>query len=191
MASQANAVKQEELQLPTPGTWEIDQAHSSVGFVARHLMVAKVRGGFGNFSGQVTIGATPEASSVAATIDASSINTADEMRDGHLRSPDFLNVEKYPTLQFRTTKVTQTGPTSLRADGQLTIRGLARPVSLDIEYLGLASDPFGNEKAVFSAATEIDREDWDITWNKALETGGVLVGRKVKIELEIQAVRKP
>jgi polyisoprenoid-binding protein YceI len=154
-------------------------------------MVAKVRGGFGKFSGSVTIGETPEDSSVTATIDAASIHTSDEMRDGHLRSPDFLDVEKYPTLEFKSTKVEQTGDTSLRADGELTIRDVTRPVSLDIDYLGLANDPFGNEHAVFSAQTEVDREEWGITWNKALETGGVLVGRKVKIELEIQAIRKP
>ena len=191
MARQATAQRVSEVQLPSPGTWEIDPSHSNVGFVARHLMVAKVRGGFDRFSGTLTIGQRPEDASVTATIDAASINTADETRDGHLRSPDFLDVANHPTLEFRTTGVDQTGETSLLAAGELTIRGVTRPVVLDIEYLGLASDPFGNEKAVFSAETEIDREDWDITWNKALETGGVLVGRKVKIELEIQAVRKP
>ena len=190
MASQATAQKQAELQLPATGTWQIDAAHSSVGFVARHLMVAKVRGAFETFSGAVTIGERPEDASVEATIDAASINTSDDMRDGHLRSPDFLDVEKYPALTFRTTKVARSGETTLRADGELTIRDVTRPVSLDISYLGLVADPFGNDHAVFSAETEIDREEWGITWNKALETGGVLVGRKVKIELEIQAVRK-
>jgi polyisoprenoid-binding protein YceI len=191
MTNLATAIEESKLELPSPGIWEIDPSHSTVGFVARHLMVAKVRGGFGSFSGTVTIGERPEDAKVEATIEAASIDTADDTRDGHLRSPDFLDVEKYPTLSFTTTRVEQTGPVSLRADGRLTIRGVARPVSLDITYLGLAQDPFGNSKAVFSAETEIDREDWGITWNKALETGGVLVGRKVKIELEIQAVRKP
>jgi len=190
MASQATAGDQDAVQMPGAGVWDIDAAHSSVGFVARHLMVAKVRGSFGTFSGSVTIGERPEDSSVTAILDAVSINTSDEMRDGHLRSPDFLDVEKYPTLEFRTTKVEQTGATTLRADGELTIRDVTRPVSLDVSYLGLVADPFGNDHAVFSAETEIDREEWGITWNKALETGGVLVGRKVKIELEIQAVRK-
>jgi polyisoprenoid-binding protein YceI len=189
--AQATARKVSELQLPTPGTWDIDQAHSNVGFVARHLMVAKVRGGFSAFSGNVTIGERPEDSSVTATIDAASIVTGDEMRDGHLRSPDFLDVEKYPTLEFRTTRVRQTGESTLQAEGELTIRGVTRPVTLDVEYLGLAMDPFGNEHAAFSATTEIDREEWGITWNKALETGGVLVGKRVKIELDIQAIRKP
>ena len=190
MASQATARKAEGLVLPTPGTWEIDASHSSVGFVARHLMISKVRGAFAKVSGQLTIGETPEASSVVATIDAASIDTGEPTRDAHLRSPDFLDVEKYPTLAFRSTYVKQLDETSLRLDGDLTIRGATRPVSLEVRYEGLVTDPFGNEKAAFSAETEIDREDWGITWNKALETGGVLVGKRVKIELEIQAVRK-
>ena len=190
MARQGTATAVQALRLPEPGTWQIDTSHSSVGAVARHLMVAKVRGHFSRFSGTVTIGATPEESSVVASIDAASIETADEQRDGHLRSPDFLDVATYPTLEFRSTKVTQTGETSLRAEGVLTIRGIERPVTLHVEYLGLADDPFGNTHAVFSAATEIDREEWGMTWNKALETGGVLVGRRLKIELEIQAIRK-
>src|SRR5881396_2700318 len=114
MASQATAGEQDAVQVPGAGVWDIDAAHSSVGFVARHLMVAKVRGSFGTFSGSVTIGERPEDSSVTAILDAVSINTSDEMRDGHLRSPDFLDVEKYPTLEFRTTKVEQTGATTLR-----------------------------------------------------------------------------
>jgi polyisoprenoid-binding protein YceI len=190
MASQSAVAVVEALGRPETGTWEIDTHHSSVGAVARHLMVAKVRGHFSQFSGTVTIGETPEQSSVVATIDAASIDTADERRDAHLRSPDFLDVEAHPTLEFRSTKVTRVGDTSLRADGVLTIRGIERPVVLDIEYLGLADDPYGNAHAVFSAQTEIDREEWGMTWNAALETGGVLVGRRLKVELEIQAIRK-
>lgn len=190
MAGQATARKLEAPELPAPGTWQIDPAHSSVSAVARHLMVAKVRGHFSSFSGALTIGDTPETSSVVATIDAASIDTAEEMRDAHLRSPDFLDVENHPTLEFRSTSVEQVGETTLRVDGELTIRGVARPVSLDVKYLGLANDPFGNTHAVFSAITEIDREEWGMTWNKALDTGGVLVGKRFKIELEIQAIRK-
>ena len=190
MASQATARKVEELALPTPGTWEIDDSHSSVGFVARHFMISRVKGRFQSVSGQLTIGATPEASSVAATMDAASIDTADATRDAHLRSPDFLDVEKYPTLEFRSTYARQLDESTLRLDGDLTIRDVTRPVSLEVSYLGLLNDPMAGERVAFSAETEIDREDWGITWNKALETGGVLVGRKVKIELEIEAVRK-
>lgn len=191
MARQAAAQKAHEVQLPQPGTWVIDPSHSTVGAVARHLMVSKVRGRFNNFSGELRIGETPESSSVVATIDAASIDTAEPTRDAHLRSPDFLDVEKHPTLEFASTAVGQTGLASLRVDGDLTIRGVTRPVSLDVTYDGLITDPFGNAKAIFTAETEIDRELWGMTWNKALETGGVLVGRRLKIELEIQAVRKP
>ena len=190
MAARASATAVRERQLPAAGVWEIDTAHSSVGAVARHLMVAKVRGHFSRFNGTVTIGATPEESSVVATIDAASIDTADERRDAHLRSPDFLDVENYPTLEFRSTKVTQTGEATLQADGDLTIRGVTRPVSLAVEYLGLATDPYGRDHAVFSASTEIDREKWGMTWNAALETGGVLVGPRFKIELDIQAIKQ-
>jgi polyisoprenoid-binding protein YceI len=171
--------------------WEIDPSHSSVGAVARHLVVSKVRGRFTSFSGTVTIGDTPERSGVVATIDAASIDTAEPKRDAHLRSADFLDAESYPTLEFRSTAVEQTSPSTLRVDGDLTIRGITRPVSLDVGYGGLISDPFGNAKAIFSAQTEIDREDWGMIWNAALETGGVLVGKRLQIELEIQAVRKP
>jgi polyisoprenoid-binding protein YceI len=189
MAGRTAVAAVQPIEKPLPGTWEIDAAHSSVGAVARHLMVAKVRGHFSRFSGTVTIGATPEESSVVATIDAASIDTADERRDAHLRSHDFLDVENHPTLEFRSTKVTQVGDTSLRADGELTIRGVTRPVTLDVEYFGLATDPWDRAHAVFSARAEIDREEWGMTWNQALETGGVLVGRKLKVELEIQAIK--
>jgi polyisoprenoid-binding protein YceI len=190
MASQAVVRQEQGLQIPAPGAWEIDPSHSSVEAVARHLMISKVRGRFGAFSGTLTIGDTPQRSSVVATISAASIDTGDERRDAHLRSPDFLDAENHPTLEFRSTKVRQVGETKLWLDGALTIRGVTRPVSLDVNYLGLVTDPFGNDKAVFTAETELDREDWGMTWNAALETGGVLVGRKLKIELEIQAVRK-
>ena len=190
MAREATARARENVRLPAPGVWEIDPSHSSVGAVARHLVVSKVRGRFTSFTGTVTIGETPEESGVQATIDATSIDTAEPKRDAHLRSADFLDAETYPTLEFRSTAVEQTGPSTLRVDGDLTIRGISRPVSLDVGYGGLISDPFGNAKAIFSAHTEIDREDWGMTWNAALETGGVLVGKRLQIELEIQAVRK-
>ncbi|MGH2795161.1 MAG: YceI family protein [Actinomycetota bacterium] len=191
MSNQAAARSLDGIALPAPGVWEIDPSHSSVGAVARHLMVSKVRGRFTSFAGRVTIGETPEGSAVEATIEAASIDTAEPKRDAHLRSPDFLDAARYPTLDFRSTAVKQTGPTSLSVDGDLTIRGITRPVTLEVGYGGLISDPFGNAKAIFSAQTEIDREDWGMTWNAALETGGVLVGKRLQIELEIQAVRKP
>lgn len=181
----------DEVEIPVAGTWEIDPSHSVVGFSVRHLMVAKVRGRFGSFAGTLDIAERPEDSSVAVTIDTASIDTRDEKRDAHLRSPDFFDAEQYPTLSFRSSGFLQTGATSFELPGELTIRGVARPVTLAVDYEGLTPDPWGNTRAVFSAKTEIDREDWGLTWNMALESGGVLVGKSVKIELEIEAVYKP
>ncbi len=191
MANQATARRLDEVELPEPGVWEIDQAHSSLSFVARYLMVSKVRGRFDRFHGSVTIGVHPGQSAVTATIDAASINTANEQRDGHLRSPDFLDVENFPTLRFRSTSVKQIGGNSLLLSGELTIKDITRPVDLEVSFEGLAADPSGSSKVAFSAETEIDREEWGMTWNQALETGGVLVGKRVKIQLEISAIRKP
>ncbi|NNK90981.1 MAG: YceI family protein [Acidimicrobiia bacterium] len=173
---------------PEIGTWAIDPTHTTVGFTVRHLMAAKVRGSFKAFSGTITIGDTPEASSVTVSIDAASIDTGVVDRDGHLRSPDFLDVETFPSLEFVSTGVRANGD-GYHVDGELTVRGVAKPVTLDLDYLGLMTDPWGNDKAMFSAVTEIDREQWGLTWNQALETGGWLVGKKVTIELEVQAAK--
>jgi polyisoprenoid-binding protein YceI len=173
--------------LPVAGTWTIDASHSSVEFIVRHLMVAKVRGRFSDFSGTIHVGDTHEASSVEVEISPASITTGDPGRDGHLTSPDFFDVEQYPTIGFRSTGVRSVGD-HFEVDGDLTVHGVAKPVTLDLEYQGSITDPFGNDKAVFSATTEVDREDWGLTWNQALESGGVLVGKKAKIEIEIEAV---
>lgn len=174
-------------QIPAAGTWVIDPVHSNLGFVARYLMVTKVRGHFNDFSGTIHIADGPELSSVEVTITAASIDTENEMRDNHLRSPDFLDVERFPTLQFKSTKVEQTGDNELRVIGDLTIRDVTRPVVLEATFEGATSDLMGNSRVAFSATTEIDREDFGITWNQTLETGGVLVGRKIRIELETLA----
>ena len=174
------------ITLPRTGVWTIDPAHTVVGFAARHLVAAKVRGSFKTFSGKIDIAASAEDSSVEVSIDAASIDTGVADRDAHLRSPDFLDTENFPTLEFRSTAVRSTG-SSYEVDGELTIRGVARPVTLQMAYLGVMSDPWGNEKAMFSASTEIEREEWGLTWNQALEAGGWLVGKTVSIELEIQA----
>ncbi|HUF85334.1 MAG TPA: YceI family protein [Acidimicrobiia bacterium] len=171
----------------TPGVWEIDASHSNVEFVARHLL-SKVRGRFAGFEGAITIGDDPSGSSVEATIDAASVDTGNPDRDAHLRSPDFLDVEQFPQLSFRSTAVTEDGEDRYRVDGDLTVRGVTRPVTLELEYLGWSDDPWGGKRAGFSAITEIDRHDFGATWNLAVETGGVVVGRKVRIELEIEAV---
>lgn len=176
-------------QVPPAGTWEIDTAHSSVVAVAKHMMVAKTRGHFGSFNGTLHVGETPEESWAEATIDAATIDTGVEMRDNHLRSADFLDVETYPAITFRSTKVEVTGEDTFRLHGDLTIRGKTQPVILDVEYQGMVGDPKGN-RAGFSATGEIDREAFGMTWNMAIESGGVLVGKRLKIELEIEAIHQ-
>jgi polyisoprenoid-binding protein YceI len=174
--------------LPTTGTWAIDPTHTVIGFTARHLVAAKVRGNFKAFSGDIEISGSPETSSVSVSIDAASIDTGVADRDGHMRSADFLDVDNHPTLEFRSSSVRPVEG-GYEVAGDLTIRGTALPVSLEMEYLGVVTDPWGNEKALFSAQTEINREDWGLVWNAPLETGGMLVGKKVKIELEVQAAQ--
>jgi polyisoprenoid-binding protein YceI len=170
------------------GDWKIDQAHTNLSFVARYLMVTKVRGRFADFDGTLHIGETPEQSWVEISIDAASIQTDNETRDEHLRSADFLAVERFPKLTFKSTRIERTGDTSLRVTGDLTIRDVTRPVVLDAEFEGTAKGMRGDTRVGFSATTEIDREEWDVMWNMALETGGVVVGRRVRIELDVQAI---
>jgi polyisoprenoid-binding protein YceI len=172
----------------TPGTWTIDASHSRVGFVARHLMIAKTRGHFASFSGTITVPADRLGATVEATVDAASVTTGDPARDGHLRSADFFDVETHPTWSLRSTGVkADGGDYVLLAD--LTVRGVTRPVEFELEFEGVTQDPWGNTKAGFSATTDISRKEWGLEWNVALETGGVLVGDKVKIELEIEAAK--
>jgi polyisoprenoid-binding protein YceI len=175
---------------PASGTWELDASHTSVHFNVRHLMAAKVRGTFTALSGTVDMGDTPETSSVQVSIDAGSIDTGDADRDAHLRSPEFLDVEQYPTLEFVSTAVRPAG-NAWAIDGELTLVGVTRPVTLDMEFHGLVNDPWGNSKAVFSASTKFDREDWGLTWNAALETGGWLVGKTISIDIDVQAAKVP
>ncbi|MGE5829720.1 MAG: YceI family protein [Micromonosporaceae bacterium] len=175
--------------VPQPGTFTLDSAHTTVGFVARHLMVSKVRGAFGQVSGEVTIGANPLDSTVQARIAAASIDTGQPDRDQHLRGTDFLDVERFPELTFTSRQVSRRGDTYVVA-GDLTIRDVTHEVELVVEFEGLARSPWGQEVIGFTATTEIDREDFGITWNQALETGGVLVGKKVRIEISAEAVRQ-
>ncbi len=174
--------------LPTTGTWTIDPTHTTVGFSARHLMAAKVRGSFKTFSGTIDINEAPEDSTVAVSIDASSIDTGVADRDNHLRSPDFLDVENFGSLEFASRAVRPVAG-GYEVDGDLTIRDTARQVTLKMEYLGVMADPWGNEKAIFSASTQINREDFGLTWNAPLEAGGWLVGKTVDIEIEVQAAK--
>jgi polyisoprenoid-binding protein YceI len=176
--------------LPAAATWVVDKSHTRLGFVAKHLMVTKVRGGFTDFEGFVTIGDTPEQSHAEAVIKTASLTTGDEKRDGHLHSPDFLDVEKYPEMKFRSTKIEQTAGDEFRVEGELTIKDITNPVVVNVTFDGLAQDPWGGERVGFSGVAEIDREAWGMTWNQALEAGGVLVSKKVKLELDVQAIRQ-
>jgi polyisoprenoid-binding protein YceI len=183
-AAQAEA----ELRLPSPGIWKIDPAHTSIEAVARHLMITKVRGKFSEFDGTFEVGERPEETKISLTIKAASIDTRDAKRDGHLRSPDFLDVERFPTIEFVSTGVKPAGD-GWNVTGDLTIRGITVPVVIESAYLGVVTDPFGNDKAIFSGSTELDREAFGMTWNVALESGGVLVGPRLAVELEVQATR--
>lgn len=178
------------LTIPAPGTYQLDPAHKRVGFVARHMMVSKVRGEFGEASATITVAEDPTQSSVTATIQAASIDTGVADRDNHLRSGDFLDVEKFPTLEFRSTGIKSVDGNRFVLTGELTIKDVTRTVDLDVEFEGCGRSPFGQDIFGFSASTEIDREDFGLTWNVALETGGVLVGKKVKIEIEGEAIRQ-
>jgi polyisoprenoid-binding protein YceI len=178
------------ITLPTTGTFALDRSHTQVGFVARHLMVSKVRGRFTDFEGTIIVADDPSASSVEVTIQAASINTNDENRDNHVRNIDFLSVEEFPTLSFRSTKVELKPRGDWKVYGDLTVRGVTRPVVLDVEFEGVIQDPWGNQRLGFTASGEIDRNDFGVSFNAALETGGFVVSPKVKLEIEAEAVRQ-
>ena len=174
----------------TTTNWNIDATHSGINFSIRHMVVSKVRGRFARYTGTVDLDETDLTRSVVeATIDASSIETGTPQRDAHLRSPDFFDVEKYPELRFRSRRIEQLGTARYRLVGDLTIRDVTREVSLDVEYGGRAKDPWGNERIGFIATTSLDRKDFGLRWNQVLEAGGVLVGDRVDVELEVQAVK--
>ena len=172
----------------TPGAWSVDASHSTVSFVARHLVVAKVRGQFTEFAGTITVADDRLQTKVEATVQATSIDTRDEGRDGHLRGEDFFDVANHPTWTLVSTGIEGAGSNYvLHTD--LTIKGITKPVDFDLEFEGVATDPWGNTKAGFTAEAEINRKEWGLEWNVALEAGGVLVGEKVKITLEIEALK--
>ena len=172
------------------GTWTIDASHTRIGFVARHAMVTKVRGAFNEFEGSAVVDPADFAGSTAAlTIKAASIDTRNGQRDDHLRSNDFLAMDDHPEITFVSTRVAQTGATSLEVTGDLTIKGVTRSVTVPFEFEGLATDPFGNLRAGFEGSVAINRKDYGITWNAALETGGVLVSDKIVLEFEVSAIK--
>jgi polyisoprenoid-binding protein YceI len=178
------------VEVPTPGDWVFDTAHTNLMFVARYAMLTKVRGHFAAFEGTIHVAERPEDSSVELTIDAASITTNNDMRDNHLRSGDFLDLENHPTLTFKSAKIEVLGKDRLRVAGDLTIRGVTKEVVLDVEYAGVLKDAFGRTRVAFATSLEIDRDEFGVSWNAALESGGVLVGKKIQIELEIQALPK-
>jgi len=174
--------------IPVAGVYDLDGAHTSVEFVGRHLMITKVRGRFSDVRGRITIGEEPENSHVDVEIGAASVSSGNDDRDAHLRSPDFFDVEHYPTITFRSTAVTALPDSTWEVVGDLTVRDTTRPVTLQVDFDGADISPVGDERIGFSAATDINREDFGLTWNMALETGGLLVGKTARIELAVQAI---
>ncbi|OEV10950.1 polyisoprenoid-binding protein YceI [Streptomyces sp. Amel2xB2] len=173
------------------GDYELDPTHTRIGFVARHAMVTKVRGAFNEFTGTAHIdGEKPEQSSVELVIKAESIDTRNADRDGHLRSNDFLKMDEYPEITFRSTGVRQDGDDAFEVTGDLTIKGVTRSVTIPLSFEGQATDPFGNSRIGLEGSTTINRQDFGVSWNAPLETGGLLVSDKVTLEFEISAVKK-
>jgi polyisoprenoid-binding protein YceI len=177
-------------EVPAAGDYVLDASHSHVGFSVRHLMVSKTKGRFAEVSGTVHIADDPLESFVEVDIPVASIDTRDEARDGHLRSPDFFDAENHPTIHYRSTKITPAGSRRWIADGELTVRGVTRSVPLDLTFEGGAKDPWGNNRIGFTASAELDREDFGLTWNQALETGGVLVGKQVRIDIDAETIQQ-
>ena len=172
------------------GTYAIDPSHSRIGFVARHAMVTKVRGSFNEFDGSGYFDAeNPTNSHLQLTIQATSIDTRNDDRDGHLKSNDFFDMETYPEITFASTAVDQLDDSTYRVTGDLTIKDVTKSVAVDFEFAGTAVDPFGNHRIGFEGSTTVNRKDWGLTWNAALETGGVLVSEKVTLEFEVSAIR--
>ena len=171
------------------GTWTVDPVHSEVSFVVRHMMVSKVRGRFDKFEGTITTAPDPLQSTVTATVDLASVNTGNDTRDNHIRSADFFHVEKHPTMTFRSTAISPDGDDYL-LDGELTLRGISRPVTFKLELNGFGPDPYGGTRAGFSATAEINRTDWGVSFNGTIPGAGtaVVLSEKVTINLEIEAV---
>jgi polyisoprenoid-binding protein YceI len=178
-----------EIDFPTAGTWTVDPAHAEVGFVGRHFGLTKVRGRFTGVDGTVVVGDEITASSIEVVIDMTSVSSGDQGRDDHLRSADFFDVEHHPLATFRSTGIQASGASGSIA-GELTIKGITRPLTLNVDYLGHVADPWGGERAVFSASATINREQWGLTWNMLLEAGGLLVSKEIRLEIEVELVRQ-
>lgn len=178
----------DDRRIPVAGMYTIDSAHTTVEFIGRHLMITKVRGRFPDVTGQIMIAEDPERSRVEADVTVASLNTGNADRDAHLRSRDFFDADRYPTITFRSTEVRARSDDSWEVVGDLTVRGVTRAVTLQVDFDGANASPLGDQRVAFSAAADVDREDWGLTWNQTLETGGFLVGKKARIELNVQAV---
>jgi len=176
------------VELPPPGTYALDVAHTQVGFAVRHMGVSKVRGRFTKFDGTIQVAEDPTQSSVNVTIDANSIDTQDETRNNHLRTNDFFDVENHPTWTFVSTSIVPDGKGKWKLTGDLTIRGVTRPVTLESSLEGVVKDPYGNLRIGFSASAVIDREDFDVSFGAVMDAGGLVVAKKVTIEIEAEAV---
>lgn len=176
--------------LPAPGFFALDPAHTHVGFCVRHMMIAKVRGRFSAFHGTLKVGDEPGDSEVEVTVDLASVDTKDPQRDAHLRSADFFDVENFPTMAFRSTRILSVDGDCFRLDGDLTLHGVTRPIALDVMFDGVGTAADGGQRMGFSASGQIDREAFGLTWNQALETGGVLVGKLIRIDIEAELVRQ-
>ena len=174
-----------------PGEYVLDPSHTHVAFVGRHLMVTKVRGSFEKVEARISVGDSPEASRVEATIDVATLSTRDEKRDAHLRSPDFFDVERFPAITFRSSRIEPAGETRFAVTGDLTIRDQTHPITLNVEYGGTEATPWGTQAAAISASAEIDRERWGLTWNVALESGRFLVSKSIQLEIEAEIVAAP
>jgi polyisoprenoid-binding protein YceI len=173
------------------GTYTLDAAHTRLGFVARHAMVTKVRGAFNEFEGTTTLdGTDPSKSTVHITIKVASVDTRNEQRDGHLKTNDFLEIETYPEITFTSTSIAHDGGNDFQVTGDLTIKGVTKSVTIPLEYQGAAKDPYGNERIGFEGSVAINRSDYGVNFNAALETGGVLVSEKVTLEFEISAIKQ-
>jgi len=189
--SQVSSLEVDPALAALTGEYRIDPSHTTIGFTARHAMVANVRGSFGEIEGTLQLnGTNPEESTATIDISIASIDTGVTDRDAHLRSPDFFDAEKYPTMTFRSTRAEQLGGDSYRMMGDLTIRDVTRPVAIDLEFLGASTDPYGQERVGFEGTSALQRSEWGLTWNAALETGGVMVSDKIKLTFDIGAIKQ-
>ncbi|MFE9357607.1 YceI family protein [Streptomyces olivaceoviridis] len=173
------------------GDYAIDPSHSTIGFVVRHAMVTNVKGGFRGFTGSLHLdGADPAKSTATLDVQMDSVETGNTDRDGHLKSSDFFKIDEYPVMTFRSTKAESLGGDDYRITGELSLLGVTKPLTIDLEFNGAAKDPFGNERVGFEGKAEILRSEWGLTWNAALETGGVLVSDKVRLRFDISAIKQ-